>query len=425
MAVRASHALLGYAAAILVARLLGAQSLGVYAFSFAIASIIAIPGQYGIATLVTRETARQSQSEDWALLKGVWQWALAGAILVSVMLVSIAGIFIWSLGKEPNEYSMTLYVSLFLVLPLALMGCIGARLRGFGAYVIGQLPEYVFRPLLFIVILASSYSFVLSETSWPGPGIVMSIQVLSAFLALLVAALILRTRSPRILRSHSAAYKSRDWTMAVLPFVAISGVQFVITYTDIIMLGLLRTAADVGLYRVASQTSLLVAFFLQAVTSVVGPQFARAYYANDLTKLQKIIDWSAKLIIGLTLPFSLILIIAASPIVTLVFGEDFSGSALPLKILICGQLGNVIAGSVSVLLSMSGHERESAIALSVFALANIVFNALLIPLLGLVGASISTAICMIGWNIVLHNIVRSRVGVEPSPIVSYIQRRIA
>ena len=425
VAVRASNAMLGYVGSILVARLLGANGLGLYSFSFAVASALAIPGQYGVATLVTRETAKLSRKEHWGLSKGLWNWAVIFTIGLSVMLALLTATFIWLDGDVlGGSYRETLLVSLPLIIVFALMGCVGGRLRGMGHYVLGQLPEYGIRPFLFVCLIIAGADVIASPDMLSGASTVMAIQVMTAIVAFVIAVVILETRSSRIPSEITKSYRFGEWLPAVLSLIAVAGVQFIVTYTDIIMLGVLMQPADVGLYRVASQTALLVAFFLQAMTAVVAPQFARAFHDNDLKRLQSTIDWSASLILYLSLPFALILMLAASPILVFVFGAEFAAGSVPLTVLIIGQLGNVLAGSVASLLSMSGFERDTAKVLGVFALANIILNAVLIPQIGLIGASIATASCLIGWNIVLRRLVRKRLGVEPSPVPRILGRLI-
>ena len=60
-------------------------------------------------------------------------------------------------------------------------------------------------------------------------------------------------------------------------------------------------------------------------------------------------------------------------------------------ILSVGQLMNVVAVSVGLLFIMTGHEEETFNRLVVAAIANIMLNALLIPIWGMEGAEVATS----------------------------------
>ena len=56
------------------------------------------------------------------------------------------------------------------------------------------------------------------------------------------------------------------------------------------------------------------------------------------------------------------------------------------------------------------------IIISTSAVINIVLNLALIPLLGLTGAAISTALTMIMWNVTMFIYVRNKLGINPTLI---------
>jgi len=73
---------------------------------------------------------------------------------------------------------------------------------------------------------------------------------------------------------------------------------------------------------------------------------------------------------------------------------------------------NSAAGSVGMLLNMTRYERDTAKGLAVSAILNVVLNLLLIPLLGIIGAAIATAVSLITWKVLLWWVVRWRLGIN-------------
>ena len=96
------HTLLILATAILLARTLGPEGYGIYAFAYALATLIAIPAQMGLPTLVVREVARYQLKEEWGYLKGILRFSnqvvlgLAALLIFGAMLVIGSGrAFLW------------------------------------------------------------------------------------------------------------------------------------------------------------------------------------------------------------------------------------------------------------------------------------------------------------------------------------------
>ena len=67
----------------------------------------------------------------------------------------------------------------------------------------------------------------------------------------------------------------------------IAGLQVVNSQADIIMLGLMSTAEETGLYRVVSRLAQPVTFPLLALTMPLTPILAQLYAAHDTAGMQQ------------------------------------------------------------------------------------------------------------------------------------------
>ena len=92
------------------------------------------------------------------------------------------------------------------------------------------------------------------------------------------------------------------------------------------------------------------------------------------------------------------LLIAFGDRLLAVFGAEFTRARTALTILVLGQIANVAAGHVGVLMTMTGHEKRVAATVSAAAGCNVILNFLLIPRFGIEGAAAATAISLILWN---------------------------
>jgi O-antigen/teichoic acid export membrane protein len=69
-------------------------------------------------------------------------------------------------------------------------------------------------------------------------------------------------------------------------------------------------------------------------------------------------------------------------------------------------------GPVGVVLIMTGHERDAALAIGVSAVLNLILNAILIPGWGMEGAAVATAASTVVWNILMAIALYQRSGIH-------------
>jgi len=128
--------------------------------------------------------------------------------------------------------------------------------------------------------------------------------------------------------------------------------------------------------------------------------------------LQHLATQGAQTLLAFNLFITGFFVLFGKSFLRLVFGKDFVFSYFPLLILLIGQLVNSTVGTVGALLNMTGHEKDTAIGMTLSAVINIVLNLTLIPHYGTKGAATATTISMITWSILLWYLVRKRLGIN-------------
>lgn len=409
---KAASMLLTLTLTILLARTIGAEGYGIYSYVFALVSILAIPAQLGLPTLVVRETAKAGINEEWASIKGIWHWADVVTGILSGLLLLVSGAIVWWFSDYFTSLQIITFIWGILLVPLIALGNLrAAALRGLRHVVQGQLFNHVLRLglLSFFVIFFACLSPQNSLTASQA----MALHVFAAALAFAVSTVWLRCISPsEIRRSISLCYKHRIWLSSIIPLALFSSMQLIKNYTDILMLGYFSTATDVGIYRIAVQGASLVAFGLGAANMVVAPYFSQLYAQGNKLQLQKILTMSTRAILGMAIPVVLVLVLFGQYILSFVFGNTYAVGATALSILSIGQLVNAAMGSVGLLLNMAGYERYVAKVSAITAVLNLVLNFVLIPPLGMSGAAIATSIALATWNIMLWYVTKKHLGIN-------------
>jgi O-antigen/teichoic acid export membrane protein len=171
-------------------------------------------------------------------------------------------------------------------------------------------------------------------------------------------------------------------------------------WSDKLMLGGLMTSGDVGVYDVIFKISLLMSIPLTSITSVSAPKFAEVYETNDLSRLKKITHNSSKLVFLISLPIFLLFMFFSDKILA-IFGSDFLSGIVALYFLLIARFIGAISGIAGNLLQMADRQVIFMRILFIGAILNIGLNYILIPIYGIVGASIASMFSIVFWNFLM------------------------
>ena len=147
----------------------------------------------------------------------------------------------------------------------------------------------------------------------------------------------------------------REILLVSLPLLLAQSGQFIMAWTDKLMLGGFMSAADVGVYDVAFKLSLFVNIALTSISSITSPKFAEMYSLGDMKRLRKVVHQATKITFWSTVPL-VIGFIALSPFVLNIFGDEFQNGFYVLCILSSARLISALTGPAGNLLQMTGRE---------------------------------------------------------------------
>lgn len=163
---------------------------------------------------------------------------------------------------------------------------------------------------------------------------------------------------------------------------------------DIVLIGYFLTATDVGYYAVAVGLSKFFWLIPSAIQMITYPATSEYWAKKDHGALQKMIDKSMKYTACVLLPVGLGVGFFAGDIITLIFGEEFIYAVLPLHILIVGTVVFGIVKAIGGSVTGIGRPDIGLKIVGISATINIVLNVLLIPVYGITGAAVATAVSL-------------------------------
>ena len=203
-----------------------------------------------------------------------------------------------------------------------------------------------------------------------------------------------------------------------LPLLFAQSSQFLMSWTDRLMLGGMTSSYEVGIYDVAFKLSMFVNIALTAVTSISSPKFAELYEKKDFNRLEKVVHQSTKLIFWSSIPL-LVLFTVVSIFILDLFGDDFYNGIYALVILCTARLFSVFTGPAGNLLQMTGNQLTYMNVLFLGAAINIVLNYVFIQpenpfshlgIHGINGAAFASFISIIFWNLTMVYYVKRKFG---------------
>lgn len=195
-----------------------------------------------------------------------------------------------------------------------------------------------------------------------------------------------------------------------LPMLMTATMNFVIGQTGVILLGMFRTEAEVGYYAIAVKLATLTVFILQAINSMAAPKFSELYHSGKMDELFHVARKSSKLIFWITAPILLTLLAFGKFFLGFLYGKNFTVAYMALTYLVIGQFVNAISGSTGIFMNMTEHQNIFKNIMFISALINIGINLLFIPVLGIVGSALAamTSICF--WNITTLIFIKMKYG---------------
>jgi O-antigen/teichoic acid export membrane protein len=194
-----------------------------------------------------------------------------------------------------------------------------------------------------------------------------------------------------------------------IPLMFAQSVQFIMAWTDKLMLGVMTTPEDVGIYHTAFKLSMFAAVALMSINSIAAPKFAEMFGKDDMEGLKKVVHQSTKMIFWTSVPLVTIFFIFPEFFLGL-FGEEFKIGVFAFIFLSCGRLISSFSGSVGNILQMTGNQNIYAKILLFGAILNVALNLILIPKYGINGAAIASMSSLIVWNLSMVLVVKKKFG---------------
>lgn len=156
----------------------------------------------------------------------------------------------------------------------------------------------------------------------------------------------------------------------------------------VLVVGIILTASDVALFNVASKFVFVLLIADRLFYSIYFPAITRIYSQNQ-NRISEILNFVLRWLILFILPLSLFCIIAAEPLINLVFGIQYTNSIIIFQVLIGYFLITMMNSVLGYTLVAIKQEKYFARTIYFGSVVNIILVLLLTYCFGLLGTAIA------------------------------------
>ncbi len=372
-----------------VARMLGEESLGVYALALAVMQIVETFGVAGYDAAAVRyvniyqaEGRKASDAAGLAIRSALFM-SLVPALLVMLFSAPLARLF--NGGSAPLGGGGTLLHFALLSYAVAVPFNVVATVAGHALQGHRDLVPKIVATQLIAPVAMLALTLLLAFADAPGPALLVPYTAASVLSCLWIWRQ-LRLKTGTGIREVLGAPADRRMKAFAFPLLGVSLVSMIAYWLDILLLGMLGGPVLSGLYQPAARTAGLLRALLPAFSGIAAPLVAALQAGDESVETGRLYRLVTRWMVLLVTPATLFLMVLPEPVL-LLFGPRFSASAPALALLAAAAFAQSFGGIAGTVLSMAGHARVTFLNALVALAVQVALSVLLIPLYGTAGAA--------------------------------------
>lgn len=374
----------------LVLARLGPEQYGLFNLGLSITAMVASISVLGLHTGVLRYVSFYKGKLDEQRIKGTIVSALQISLPTSIIFFCILFLIspLVSINIFHNPKLIPILRLFSITIPFLVL--LDIFLPIFAAF---QKIKYRIYKDLFQQICLLSLTFIFICLGYKIKAVVL-VYILSVFCAFVLSAYFLEKRVFPIFKTKvKSIYTRKELFSYSWPLLFNEILYLILTYTDIFMIGYFLTTSSVGIYNIAIIITSLLQILPQSLLALFSPVITERYaQEKDIKKTYKTVS---KWVFCANLPICLIIVLFSRRIILMFFGERYILGALPLSILTIAYLFSFLFSTSTYVLHLIKKTKLISSITLIAAISNIILNWILIPLYGITGAAVATAICLI------------------------------
>jgi O-antigen/teichoic acid export membrane protein len=369
------HAVVSMAVIAILARYLYVDGFGDYCFVLAVCRTFYVVADMGVNLIVVREIAKRKE-----IAGEIFSASLFLRFLFSLVTVGIIAIFI-NLLSSSQEIIYATYVCALGVVSSFFYDLVVGTFQGF---------ERMGFITMAGVITRSSYLVFIVLAVLLGAGLkgIFLSALVSNLIGFAVGCLIIKKFFfvPKVTFNFAL---SRELFMEsyVLGFGRI--LRKASLQLDTILLKMIRSSAEAGLFQGAYKPVLQLMFIPRKVSAALFPVFSRLF-AERSPSLKNIYSDSFRVLIVLMLPMVFAMILFSEEFITVLLGKKFLGAVSAFRVLSVVWGFMFLSALLLRVLTAINQQNKVTLCIAYALITNVVLDVILIPQMGFMGAAWAT-----------------------------------
>ena len=407
--------LVSFVYTIIIARLFTQGDVGDFYFSLSIVSLIAIFSDLGISSAFSRYVpyyiGKGYKDKIFKLLNTAYvSCGILALLLVAIVVLSSGGVA--QFYSNPSLVAPLGVLSLFLLCGL-FFGLNVAFLTGLKKMKESNFLNNAQNAFKLILTLLLYFAFGANA-------LVISVAFIASylpFIALSFSYVDKYLKAYKIERIAMPIQERIETLREVIPFgitvSSVSALWLIISYSDRILLGYLlpkEAFEQIAVYSIAIAFGSVLPIFSGAVSSNLFPQISEMNAKHTPESIRETSSTAMRWTLFLVIPAAVFFIAFAQELLSTFYGASYATGAMVLVIFTTGILARLVSTIQENLLASKMFVSVEFKAAAVAAIINVVLNVLLIPIYGINGAALASALAFVSASIVVNYYCNKLVG---------------
>ena len=364
-----------------VSRILKPDGMGKVSFAISLVSYFSMFAQLGIPTYGIRACAKVR--DDKEELTRVTHELLAINLITN--LISYLGLFLALLFVNRLQDERILYLVVSSTIFLTSIG-VEWLYKGLEQYTYITIRSVIFK----FISLIAMFLLIHSESDYVIYG---AISIFAASASNILNFINIRKY---VYLRNVGKYNLKRHIKAVATFFAMACATTIYTNLDTVMLGFMKTDADVGYYNAGIKIKGILVGLVTSIGAVLLPRSSYYIEQGKIREFREVTNKALRFVLFAAIPTFIYFIIYAKQGILFLAGPNYEPAIMPMKVIMPTVLfiGITNIFGIQMLVPM-GKEKHVLYSEIIGAVTDLVLNVVLIPQYGALGAAIGTMVAEI------------------------------
>ncbi|MFA5797899.1 MAG: flippase [Candidatus Woesearchaeota archaeon] len=369
---------------IYAARVLGAAEYGLFSYALGLAGFFTIFADVGINAILTREVSQKPEKASEYFATSFW---------IKTTLIVGTGFLVILVAPYFSKID-----DVIILLPFVALLTLFDNLREFTLSFFRAKEKMEIEALVNVFTNISITLFGFFILSYIATAQAMTVTyAISAGTGALLAIILLRNQYKKVF-SHFDFSLLKPIIQSALPIAVLGLFGVFMLNIDMVMLGWWRTTEEIGFYS-AGQKIVQVLYTLPSIiAAALFPTIARLVGQKNDKNVSLIMSTATVGALFLAIPLTIGGIVLAKSIILFLYGSSYLPSTLVFQILVATTLFVFPGTLFGNFVLAYNKQKKFAKYVAIASIGNVVFNALLIPKFGIIGAATATIIVQSIYN---------------------------